>query len=380
MKKFQLIVLSVLLVSLFMLPVQAAAAPVGGPSIDDVIIFSEDYTVAAGQTVDGTLVVIGGSAFIETGASVTGEVIVFGGSLDVQGEVNGTAVVIGGGATLSETSSFAEDVIVFGGDTQLSGHVGGDLVVIGGDANLAATAVVTGDLAAPRGNIVRAEGAQVGGSTITDLEPFTYRGSFPADRDPQTWGPFLHDDGFGMVGAFVWLLFRSFAMSTVALLVVLFAPNQVRRITDAVLAQPVSSAGYGCLGFILMVVAMAALAITIILIPVSILLPFVLVAALSVGWIALGLEVGHRLSAAFKATWSPVLEAAIGTFVLTFAAGVVGWVPCLGWLAGAFLGAAGLGAVILTRFGTQAYPLTVAPLTRKALPAPRKRATRSTKK
>ncbi len=379
MKKFQLIVVSVLLLSLSMLPAQAAAAPVGGPSSDDVIIFGEDYTVAAGQTVDGTLVVIGGSASIETSASVTGEVIVFGGSLDMQGEANGTAVIIGGGATLSETSVLGEELIVFGGDAMLSGHVGGDLVVIGGDANLSATAVITGDLAAPRGNIVRADGAQVGGNIITEFEPFTYRGTYPANTDSQEWGPFFHNEGFGMLGAFVWLLFRSFALSTVALLVMLFAPKHVRRITDAILAQPVASAGYGCLGVILMVVAMFALAITIILIPVSILLPFVLVAALSFGWIALGLEVGHRMGAAFKATWSPVLEAAIGTFVLTFAAGVVGWVPCLGWLAGAALGAAGLGAVILTRFGTQTYPLAAA-ATRKALPAPRKRATRSTKK
>jgi hypothetical protein len=374
MKKLQLVVLSVLLFSLFVLPVRAAAAPVGGPSFDDVIIFGQDYTVAASQNVNGSLVVIGGSATVEAGASVNGDVIVFGGGLDMQGQANGTVVIFGGGATFSEASLIGNDVVVFGGNAILSGHVAGDLVVIGGDANLSATAVIAGDLAAPGGNIVRAEGSQVGGNTITQFEPFTFRGIRPGNGF-QGWQPFFHSDSFGLFGSFVWLLFRSFALSTVALLIVLFAPKHVRRTADAILAEPVTSGGYGCLGVIFTVVAIVALAITIILIPVSILLPFVLAAAFAFGWIALGLEIGHRMAAAFNSTWSPILEAAIGTFVVTFVAGVVGWVPCLGWLAGAVLALAGLGAVILTRFGTQAYPLAA-----KALPAPkapRKRTARS---
>jgi hypothetical protein len=382
MKKLQLFVLSILLLGLFVAPVRAAAAPVGGPSFDDVVIFGQDYTVTAGQNINGSLVVIGGSATVEVGASVNGDLIIFGGGLDMQGQANGTAVIFGGGATFSESSLLGNDVIVFGGSAILSGHVGGDLVVIGGDANLSTTAVVAGDLAAPGGNIVRAEGSQVGGNTITQFEPFTFRGIRPG-RNFQGWGNFFHSDSLGLIGSFIWLLFRSFALSTVALLVMLFAPKHVRRIADAILVGPVTSGGYGCLGVIITVVAIFALAITIILIPVSILLPFVLVAALAFGWIALGLEVGHRMAAAFKSAWSPILEAAIGTFTLTFVAGVVGWVPCLGWLAGAALGMAGLGAVILTRFGTQLYPLAAAPLARKALPAPkapRKRAARSTKK
>ncbi len=379
MKKLQLLVLSVMLLGLFIVPVRAAAAPLGGPSSDDVIIFGQDYTVAAGQTVNGGLVVIGGDATIEPGATVTRDVIVIGGSLDMQGQDGGAAVIFGGNATLSEASMLGKDVIVFGGDAMLSGHVGGNLVVIGGDANLSATAVVAGDLTVPNGKITRADGSQVGGNTITEFQPFTYRGTHNFNNYP----PFFHNDGFGVVGAFVWLLFRSFALSTVGLLVVLFAPKYVRRTADAILAEPVASGGYGCLGVILTLVAMVALAITIILIPVSILLPFVLAAAFAFGWIALGLEVGHRMAAGFNATWSPILEAAIGTFAVTFVAGVVGWVPCLGWLAGAALALAGLGAVILTRFGTQTHPLTAAPVARKAQPAPktpRKRAARSTKK
>ena len=37
-------------------------------------------------------------------------------------------------------------------------------------------------------------------------------------------------------------------------------------------------------------------------------------------------------------------------------------VPCLGWLLAGVVGSLGLGAVVLTRFGTMAYPPAPAPI------------------
>jgi hypothetical protein len=36
---------------------------------------------------------------------------------------------------------------------------------------------------------------------------------------------------------------------------------------------------------------------------------------------------------------------------------IVGFVPIVGWLVGLFIGLLGLGAVVLTRFGTRGYPM-----------------------
>ncbi len=79
-------------------------------------------------------------------------------------------------------------------------------------------------------------------------------------------------------------------------------------------------------------------------------------AALVFGWISLGMIVGARLSAALKLyTLSPAVTAALGTGVLTLAAHVIGWIPCAGWVTVGLLAMIGLGAVLLTRFGTRPY-------------------------
>jgi hypothetical protein len=262
------------------------------------------------------------------------------------------------------------------------------VVVFGGDVNLASTAVVDGDLSTPSGNVDRAIGAVVNGNLVDNFEF-----NFPRVQTPvapagpaNPVGPFIRDrfDGGRDFGghSVIWLLFRSFAMSTVALLVVLFAPVQLRRVADAVLAEPVSSTGYGILGFVVAVVGTIGLAITLILIPVAVLVPFLVVTAVAFGWIGMGIEVGRRLADGFKASWSPVLQATFGTFILTFVVGVIGWVPCIGFLASKVVAATAFGAVILTRFGSQAVmPRAVAAEpARKALPAPRKKSTRKSSK
>ncbi|MCW5873783.1 MAG: polymer-forming cytoskeletal protein [Anaerolineales bacterium] len=337
------------LMVLLALPGIAYAAPAELPAFDEVV-FGRDFTLASGRTINGDLVVLGGSLTMEGDSTVTGQ-----------------AVVIGGDATIY-------------------GHVRGDLVVVGGTAYLQETAVINGDLIAPGGNIQALTGSRVDGTQVDDMRlpwgdgQWRDRGyNYDYDYNYTPSGGVVGQVARGIGGDFVWLLFRSVAMATVALLAVLFAQQPMRRVADAVISQPAMAGGYGLLAVILAGAAIIGLSLTLILIPVAILVPFVLVTAWAFGWISLGQEVGHRLAEAFKATWSPALEASLGTFALTFATGIVSFLPCVGWLLGAIVGLAGLGAVILSRFGSQDYtgpasaavqPLAPAP----ALPAPRKRA------
>jgi hypothetical protein len=380
-KKFALISLLTLL-AVLALPGAALAAPASGVQLDEVI-FGHDYVVASGQTVNGSLLVFGGSVTVETGGRLNGELVVFGGDVSMSGDVTGSSILFGGSFSLVAGAEAAREVVVFGGDADVAGTLGDDLIVIGGDANLQSTAVVNGDLVTPAGEVTRAVGAVVIGNLVDNFEirdraiqitpvaPVAPNLPFTRGFD-QGW-----NYGWGFGGDFAWLLFRSFAMATVALLLVLFMQAHMRRVADALVEQPPLAAGYGLLGVIVAAAATVGLSITLVLIPVAVLVPFVAVTAWAFGWISLGLEVGRRLSVAFKATWSPALEATLGTFALTFATGAVSWIPCLGWLLGVALGLAGFGAVILTRFGSQAYvPAAPAP----ALPAPRKRAVRKTRK
>lgn len=332
-------------VAVLALPGVAFAAPVDLPAFDEIVL-GRDFTLQAGRTLDGDLVVLGGSLTMEKDSQVTGQ------------------------------------VAVIGGDADIAGSIDGDLVVVGGQATLAAGAVVNGDLVVPTGMAQIAPSAIVRGSTVNDVHFPWGDGEWsrnPGMRDfgntmpqPQT---IIREVGRGVWAEFVWMLFRSVAMATVALLLVLFMERHMRKVADVLVAQPPTAAGVGLLTVLAVVAATVMLSITLIFIPVAVLLPFLLVTAWAFGWISLGLEVGRRMADAFKAVWSPALQALLGTFTLTFATGAVGWVPCLGWLLGVVVGLAGLGATVLTRFGGQDYPGTPAAVVAPpALPAPRKRA------
>jgi predicted DNA repair protein MutK len=102
--------------------------------------------------------------------------------------------------------------------------------------------------------------------------------------------------------------------------------------------------------------------ITICLIPVSIIGIIILVVAVVFGWIALGLEVGKRLGIALNQKYQPVVMAGLGTLVLSLVVNGINFIPCVGWLAPFLVGAVGLGGVVLSRFGTQTYMISAAPV------------------
>ena len=51
--------------------------------------------------------------------------------------------------------------------------------------------------------------------------------------------------------------------------------------------------------------------------------------------------------------------AGIGTLIITIIARLAALIPCVGWTVGAILSLFGLGAIVLTRFGTRDYPLEI---------------------
>ncbi len=76
------------------------------------------------------------------------------------------------------------------------------------------------------------------------------------------------------------------------MVVAMFIPAHMARISQTALSQPLISGGLGILTVIIVPIILVLLAITICLIPVSLLGAFLLVLAWAFGLIALGLEVG----------------------------------------------------------------------------------------
>ncbi|MBL8057972.1 MAG: polymer-forming cytoskeletal protein [Anaerolineales bacterium] len=298
---------------------------------EDKVVVGDNFTLSAGDEIDGNLIVLGGNVTVEDGARVTG------------------------------------NLVVFGGNVSLAGEVGEDLVVFGGNAELLGTAVVEGQLVTSGGSISRAEGSEVKGGETQSVGP-----SFP-------WRPVVVTPTPGPLDVlidFIWGGVRTVALAVVisllAVLVALLLPEPTARVSAALAGAPVAAGGVGLLTLIAVPVLSVLMAITLCLIPFSFLALMAYTVALLFGWLALGALLGERLAGALR--WqalSPVLAAGLGAGLITLVVGGIGLLPVFGGLLSGLtqtvLLSLGLGAVTLTRFGARPY-LTAAPLSPAAPP------------
>jgi hypothetical protein len=277
---------------------------------DDGLIFGSSYRLGSGETINHDLAIFGGSAILEDKSKVNGSVAIFGGSLVINGEVDG-------------------DVAAFGGAVSLGEH-----------------ALVTGNVVTYGASVSRSDSAIVNGSIGSARQPI---------RPPFNLSPIV-SSGFEMVTNFIWRIFQSFALAALAVLVSLFALRPMERTGDAIVAEPVLSAGMGFLTLLVSPILLVVLAITIILSPLSLLGFLILVLAALFGWMVLGLVTGERLAHLLNQEWSGPVSAGVGTLVLSLAMNLIGVIPCVGWAVVAVIFVIGLGGVVLTRFGIQSYP------------------------
>jgi len=324
----------VLLAMLVFIPMQSAAAK--GPAYDGQVIFGQSFTLKNGETLTGDLLVFGGTATLEEGATVNGNVVLFGGSLVINGEVTGDVAVTGGSVTIGS-----------------SAHLHGNLTTVGA-------------------SLERAEGAQIDGqifNTATSWVGNGDNGSNPVT--PATPAkPVLPNINlnFNPFGSLLNAFGQALGLAVLAMLVMLFLAPHADRVAHAVIAQPLTAGGLGLLTVIVAPIALLLLTVTIILIPVAAAAVVALVVVAVFGWIAIGYEIGQRFTTAIHQNWHPVFSAGLGVFALTLVATALTSIPvlnCVGWLVPFLLGLAGLGAVLMTRFGTQ---LVVAPAA--VVPAP----------
>jgi cytoskeletal protein CcmA (bactofilin family) len=343
MKRIVKIASLVLLVMLVFVPVQSAAAK--GPSFDGQVIFGQSYTLKNGESLDGDLLVFGGTATLEEGATVNGNVVLFGGSLVVNGEVSGDVAVTGGTVTIGS-----------------SAHLYGNLTTVGA-------------------SLERAEGSQVDGQIFNTATSWVGTGN--NGSNPVTPGtpatpvvPSIHVN-FDPFGPLLNALGQSLALAVLAMLMMLFLAPNADRVAHAVMAQPLTAGGLGLLTVIVAPITLLLLTVTLILIPVAAVVIVALFVAAVFGWIAIGYEIGQRFTAAIHQYWHPAFSASLGVFALTLVAKALTGIPvlnCVGWLVPFLLGLAGLGAVIITRFGTQSVvapsAIESAPLVPIAPPTP----------
>jgi hypothetical protein len=324
---FKLITLVLMLAFLLVPTSFASARGLYGGSMDGRVIFGDNFTLASGDTLNGDLVVFGGNVEIEEDAKINGDMVVIGGNVTLRGTVTGSSVIVGGSSTMSDT------------------------------------AVVQGDLVTLGGSLQRAPGAEVQGEVVTNIPAPDIRipnaPSSPSVPTPPNMKVNFPDP----LGGFFRTFGTAIAVSLLAMLASLFLQPQIERVAQTVTGQPVIAGSVGLLTGVMSPLVLVILAITIILIPVMVLAAAALALAWLFGMIAIGTEVGERFTRAINQTWAPPLTAGLGTFLMMLVVGGIGMIPCIGWLAAALVALVGVGAVVLTLFGTQSYPRTVVPVT-----------------
>lgn len=312
------------------LVVAVAAQAQGEPPGGGVTVWNEDYTLATGKVLEGDLLVFNGNATLEADSRVQGSVVVFNGNAEVDGVIEQDLVVTNGRISLNENAWVRGDVVCSFNcklEQDPEARVDGQ--------------VITG--------LFRFPGMRLPG---LDVMP-----EMPAPVLPRVWT--FEIAPHRLLGA-VFRIGQAFltviVVTLIAGLLALLWPNQVVQVEKAVLEAPLVSLGVGVLAALVAAIVMVALILTICLPPLIFL---ALVAAGLFGWVSIGTLVGERLLRALNVrSIVPVWAAALGTLVLSIVTAGLSAIPCvnvIGWLLIIMVGCLGLGAVVLTRWGTHVY-------------------------
>jgi len=293
-------------------------------------------------------VVVGGSYTLRSGERLRGDLVIFGGD-----------------AKLENNSRVEGNVVVIGGEADIAGRVRDDVVIIGGVTRLRSTAEVDGQVARIGGEYRKDEGAKIrGGETSgAEIPPIPPVPTVPPRVElwnASTWGFF----------SFIRYVLRVIGTTVVLALLALFVVALWRDPIERVSHTITSAGGTSWVVGLLTVITSAILTVPLALL--SAILTFVciglfgfgfisvvwLILAIAglMGWIALGQLVGQRLLGALGARHAtPAATAAAGTAAITLL--WLGLEPAcgLGWLFFVVLAPLGLGAVLLTRFGSRDY-------------------------
>ena len=248
-------------------------------------------------------------------------------------------VKIGSDVTI-EAGQKVRNVVTIGGQITVSGTVEKNVVAVGGSVVLTKTAVVGGNVVSLGGVIVIARDAKVGGS-LTEINSSnlyeTLTAALSSEWEGWSWI-------FAIISLSIFLVILVLALLIVALL-----PKPVRIVSEAISENTFKVVLCGLLGLVL--IAPLALLLTISVVGIALIPLEVIIVVCSVllGFIAVGQLIGRKVLHLLKRP-NPgmVRETFWGLIILWF----IGWIPYIGWMVKAVAIVVGLGATLITRFGT----------------------------
>ncbi len=234
------------------------------------------------------------------------------------------------------------DLIIWGGDVVVEGTVTGGIGVFGGSVTFLNGSSVAGDVGGVGSSIKIQNGAQIDGEvgvlagSIHRGDEVDVRCTTCGDENPEKpVAAFLEDLAARTAGVSLLWVFGAILLAV--------ALRRARIVQDEVLGHPVRSIGIGLIAVIAVLVAMGALVVTLIGIPLAILVG--LVAGL-LGYIGFCLVVLAGGSKVVRGrTDNPYLHLAAGCIVYFLVASI----PVAGTIVSFLVALAGLGALVASR-------------------------------
>jgi cytoskeletal protein CcmA (bactofilin family) len=323
-----------------------AAAQAQGPASAACFFSGQNVTIESGRKTCRSLNVLGGDVHIMSGAELDGALKVAG-DVTVDGLVTGD-VWVAGDLVVSRGGKLDGDASVTG-DADVAGTVTGDLKVIG-NADIAESATVNAVSAG--GDVRRAEGAQV-----VDTARSGQRAGNPISL---------------LLLALFTLLSAGFAA-----LMAMIAGSALDRTRVAASRSPLLALVVGVLAWAVTVLLLVPLAFTII---GPVIWLTALVVGIALGWAAFSDGFGRRLWSSGNRPLAAALGGALLALLVMFLLVGGGWLSrvgtgaaggpiiCLGLALVLGLWTWGLGASLLTLYGSRPYPRAAA-VSAGALPA-----------
>lgn len=270
------------------------------------------------------------------------------------------------------------DVTIFSGNALIAGTINGDVVIFDGDLTIAEGATLNGDCVLLDGVLDNQSSRSISCTQLDNIMPgviggllneVVRDGDLPSTIEVERPSPLVH-----FLGGIGETIGQTLVLGLLAFFVAAAAPRQMQQVAAAMRQKPVASGAVGTLTFLaapFVLTILAVLSAVLILacglgllgFPVLFALVLGLGAAGIMGWIALGNIAGEKM-----AEWlnlqnrSLTVTTVLGTMTVTLIFGLLGTIPFFigEWLVSLLAIWLGLGAVALTKFGTQPFPPLVA--------------------
>lgn len=252
-----------------------------------------------------------------------------------------TVVLFDGVVHLEEGATIADSVFILRGSLESAGHISGSVEVLGGTLKLLPRAVVDGDVSSGVGALEIDPQAQVRGEirrTTTLTVPNRVLGTGSETTD-----------------SILWFLVQTIPLLIFSYLLARTMPRRLERVCDAIIQQPMVCGAFGVLAALVALVAIVVMAFTVILIPVALLVLVFGVIAAGYAWSAYGTLLGKLLAPYLPLKSRYPLITLLGTLVFVLVMTAIQIVPVIGSALVIAMAGTGIGAVLITRLGTQRY-------------------------